>query len=42
MRWMGHVACKVEMANAYRIVVGKPEDHSQYLGVDGKMMLIPS
>jgi hypothetical protein len=25
MRWIGHVACKGEKRNAYRILVGKPE-----------------
>jgi hypothetical protein len=25
MRWAGHVACKGEKRNAYRILVGKPE-----------------
>jgi hypothetical protein len=24
MRWVGHVACKVEMKNSYNILVGKP------------------
>jgi hypothetical protein len=25
MRWAGHIVCMGEMRNAYRIVVGKPE-----------------
>jgi hypothetical protein len=25
VRWMGHLACMVEMRNAYKILVGKPE-----------------
>jgi hypothetical protein len=26
MRWAGHVACMEEKRNAYRILVGKPEE----------------
>jgi len=37
MRWAGHVARMEPMRNAYKNVVGKPEerDHSEDLGVDG-------
>jgi hypothetical protein len=25
MRWMGHVACKGDMTNAYKFLIEKPE-----------------
>jgi hypothetical protein len=41
MRWSGHVARMGEMRNAYKVLVGKCEgrDHSEDLGVDGKIIL---
>jgi hypothetical protein len=41
MRWAGHVVYVGEMRNAYEMLVGNPEkgsDHSEDLGVDGKMI----
>jgi hypothetical protein len=40
MRWAGHVACMVEMRNAYILLVGKPEGrrHLEDVGVDGRTL----
>jgi hypothetical protein len=35
----GHVARRGEMKNAYTILVGKPEDHSEDLGVDERIII---
>jgi hypothetical protein len=42
MGWMWHVACKGDMRNTYKILVGKAEgrDHSEYLGVAGRITLM--
>jgi hypothetical protein len=39
MRWVGHVACKGEGRNVYRVSVGKPEgkSHLKDQGMDGRM-----
>jgi hypothetical protein len=41
MSWAGHVAHMEEIINAYNILVGEPKgrDHSEVLGVDGKIIL---
>jgi hypothetical protein len=41
MRWAGHLACRGEMRNAYRILVGKHErkGHSEDLGINGEIIL---
>jgi hypothetical protein len=41
MEWVGRVACMGEKRNAYRILVGIPEekDSLQDKGVDGKIIL---
>jgi hypothetical protein len=41
MRLAGHVACMGEMRNAYKILVEslKETDHSEDLGVDGRIIL---
>jgi hypothetical protein len=41
MGWVGHVAHRGEMRNAYRISVRKPEGKGplEHLGVDGKIIL---
>jgi hypothetical protein len=41
MRWAGHVACKGEIRDVYRVLVGKPErrGHLQDPGVDGRTIL---
>jgi hypothetical protein len=39
MRWAGHTARMVERRNAYRILVGKPEDHWEDQDVDGWIYL---
>jgi hypothetical protein len=41
MKWAGHVAHMGKMRNAYKILVGKPEDkkdHSEDLDVDVKIL----
>jgi hypothetical protein len=40
MRWAGHVGRMGEVRNAYKILVGKPEerDHSEDLSVDGRIL----
>jgi hypothetical protein len=42
MRWAGHVAGLVQMRNLYKMLAGKREerDHSQVLGVDGKILVL--
>ena len=40
-RWLGNVARKGEMRDAYRVLVGKPERESDHLedpGVDGRII----
>jgi hypothetical protein len=41
MRWVGHVARMVQMINAYRILIGKPERKRplECLGVDQRILL---
>jgi hypothetical protein len=39
MRWAGHVARMGEMRNEYRILIGKPEDHSEDLGEHRSIIL---
>jgi hypothetical protein len=41
MRWVGHVARMGEMRNAYKIWSEnlKARDHSEDLGIDGKIIL---
>jgi hypothetical protein len=41
MRWAGHVASVGKMRNMYSILVGslKGRDHSEDIGVDGKIIL---
>jgi hypothetical protein len=41
MRWAGNVARMIEMRNAYKILVGKPEGKRplRRIGVDGKIIL---
>jgi len=40
-RWAGHVARMGERRDAYRVLVGKPEerDHLEDPGVDGRIIL---
>ena len=42
MRWAGHAAYMGESRDAYRVLVGKPEerDHSEDGGVGGEIILI--
>jgi len=37
----GHVACIQKLRNAYKILIGKlkGKDHSEDLGIDGKIIL---
>jgi hypothetical protein len=41
MRWAGHVECKGQILNAYRIFIGKPEGKRPLgrLDVDGKTVI---
>jgi len=41
MRWAGHAAYMGERRDAYRVLVGKPEEreHSEDRGVDGRIIL---
>jgi hypothetical protein len=39
MRWGGHVEQMGEMRIAYKILVGKGREHSEDLGIDGKIIL---
>jgi hypothetical protein len=41
MIWAIHVTCMDEMSNAYKILFGnlKERDHSEELGIDGKIIL---
>jgi len=41
MRWVGHVACRVERRSVYRVLVRKPEgkNHLEDPGIDGKIIL---
>jgi len=40
-RWAGHVACMVEMRNAYKILVEKLKggDCLKYVGIDGRVII---
>jgi CRISPR/Cas system-associated protein Cas7 (RAMP superfamily) len=42
MRWAGHVAHMVDMKNAYKILVGKPEGkrQSEDTGIYGRIILM--
>jgi hypothetical protein len=35
----GHIIRKREKRNAYKIMVGRPKDYSEDLGVDGRTVL---
>jgi len=39
MRWVGHVACRGEKRNAYRVLVGKHEgkNHVEDLDISGRV-----
>jgi hypothetical protein len=41
MRWTGHVALMAKRKNAYRVLVGKPEERCplRISGVDGRIIL---
>jgi hypothetical protein len=39
MRWAGYVARMVEGRGAYRVLVGRPKDHWEDLGVGGRITL---
>jgi len=34
MRWVGHVACRGEKGNAYKVLVGKPEGKNHLKDLD--------
>jgi len=38
MRWMGHVACMGKGRGPCRVLVEKPEDHLEDLGIDVRII----